>query len=116
MPIARVAGRSTRAGRLNIGPAGRPLNNPSATTAKITAPLCESATISIANTTQPATRINSGRPVRSARNPPDGTEITASHNTMLIVDPAAVIDQPRSASIEGPKLKTRSEEHTSELQ
>src|SRR6266702_2280146 len=65
MPMARVAGCSTRAGRLRIGPAARPLTNPSAAT----------------------------------------VETAASHNTMLMVDPAAAIDQPRSTSIEGPKLK-----------
>src|SRR5882757_9517537 len=105
MPIARVAGCSTRAGRLRIGLAGCPHSNPSATTVKTTAPLRGSAVISLANTMQPATRTNSGRLVRSARKPPSGTESTASHNTMLMVDPAAAIDQPRSTSIEGPKLK-----------
>jgi hypothetical protein len=54
---------------------------------------------------QPPIRINSGRPLRSARKPPSGTETTASHNTMLMTDPAAAIDQPRSTSIDGPKLK-----------
>src|ERR1700704_1539601 len=105
MPIARVAGCSTRAGRLRIGPAGCPHTNPSATMVKTTAPLRGSAVINIANTMQPATRTNSGRLVRSARKPPSGTETAASHNTMLMVDPAAAIDQPRSTSIEGPKLK-----------
>jgi hypothetical protein len=54
---------------------------------------------------QPPTRINSGRPQRSARKPPSGTEPTVTHNTMLMIDPAAAIDQPRSTSIDGPKLK-----------
>ena len=31
--------------------------------------------------------------------------MTASHSTMLMAEPAADIDQPRSTSIEGPKLK-----------
>ncbi|WP_292454266.1 hypothetical protein [Mesorhizobium sp.] len=34
-----------------------------------------------------------------------GTEIAVSQRTMLIVDPAAAMDQPRSTSIVGPKLK-----------
>src|SRR5260370_39748578 len=105
MPIARVAGASTRAGRLRIGPAGWPHTNPSATTVKTTAPLRGSATISVANAMQPAASINSGRLVRSAKKPPSGTEITASHSTMLMIHPAAAIDQPRSTSIDGPKLK-----------
>ena len=46
-----------------------------------------------------------GRLVRSASNPPKGTLNTASHNTMLIAEPAAVIDQPCSTSMAGPKLK-----------
>src|SRR6202049_2616017 len=105
MPIGRVAGCSTRAGRLIIGPAGRPVSNPSTMTVEITAPLCDSASIRAANTMQLATTMDCGRLVRSARNPPDGTEITPSHNTMLMADPAAAIDLPRSTSIEGPKLK-----------
>src|SRR3984893_1041774 len=105
MPIARVPGCSTRAGRLLIGPAGCPLMRPSATTIKTTALLRGSAVIRIANTMQLATRTSSGRLVRSAIKPPSGTEITASHKTMLIVEPAAAIDQPRSTSIEGPNEK-----------
>ena len=34
-----------------------------------------------------------------------GTESAVSQSTTLIADPAVVIDQPRSTSIEGPKLK-----------
>jgi hypothetical protein len=49
--------------------------------------------------------ITSCRPVRSARKPPRGTETADSQSTTLIADPAAVIDQPRSTSIDGPKLK-----------
>src|SRR5882757_2866779 len=105
MPIARVAGCNTRAGRLMIEPAGRPQINPSATVVAITAPLRGSVIISIANTMQPATMISSGRLVRSARKPPAGTESTVNHSTMLMADPAVVIDHPRSTSIEGPKLK-----------
>ena len=41
----------------------------------------------------------------SAKMPPSGTETTASHNTMLMIEAAADIDQPRSTSIVGPKLK-----------
>ncbi len=53
----------------------------------------------------PATRMDCGRSVRSARKPPSGTETTASHNTMLMADPAAVIDQPRSTSIDRPETE-----------
>ena len=105
MPIARVAGCSTRAGRLKLGPAGRPHTNPSAMMFSNTALLRGSVISSIANAMQPPARINSGRPLRSARKPPSGTESTVTHNTMLMIDPAAAIDQPRSTSIDGPKLK-----------
>src|SRR3979490_2782196 len=104
MPMALVCGCSTRAGRLMIGPAGRPLTSPSAMTIKTTAPLRGSKTITIAITMQLATIMLRGRLVRSARKPQKGTEATETHNTMLIVDPAVAIDQPRSTSIEGPKL------------
>src|SRR5258708_36592510 len=104
MPSALVCGGSTPAGRLMIGPAGSPLTSPSAMTIKTTAPLRGSKTINIAITVQAATTMVPGRLVRSARKPPEGTEATDTHNTMLIVDPASAIDQPRSTSIEGPKL------------
>ena len=87
-----------------MGPAGRPLINPSAMIIKTTAPPRGSKTINIATTMQLATIMLRGRLVRSARKPPEGTDATETHNTMLIVDPAAAIDQPRSTSIEGPKL------------
>ena len=79
-----------------IGPAGWPLIKPSAATIGITAPLRGSAIISAANRIQPATSISSGRPLRSAMKPPSGTEIAATQSTMLMVEPAAVTDQPRS--------------------
>ncbi len=60
---------------------------------------------SIAVTKKHDAMIASWRPVRSASKPPAGTETADSQSTMLIADPAAVIDQPRSTSIEGPKLK-----------
>src|SRR5947207_2005823 len=105
MPIARVAGASTPAGRLIIGPAGCPLINPSAITDAITAPLCEKTSIRPANIMQPTTRTVCGRFIRSATNPPKGTLNRETHSTMLITDPAGAIDQPRSTSIVGPKLK-----------
>ena len=46
-----------------------------------------------------------GRLKRSARKPPAGTLTTESHSTMLMAEPAAVMDQPRSVSRVGPKLK-----------
>src|SRR3981189_63712 len=95
MPIALVCGCSTGAGRLMMGPAGRPLINPSAMIIKTTAPPRGSKTINIATTMQLATIMLRGRLVRSARKPPEGTDPTETHNTMLIVDPAAAIDQHR---------------------
>src|SRR5258707_12842448 len=52
-----------------------------------------------------ATASVSGRPVRSAMKPPAGTEITDSHSTRLIAEPAAAMLQPRSTSSEGPNEK-----------
>lgn len=63
-------------------------------------------TIRTANRMQPTAKIVCGRLVRSASNPPEGTLNTAIHNTMLIAEPAAVIDQPCSTSRVSPKLKT----------
>src|ERR1700677_2122974 len=105
MPIARVSAFNTRAGRLIIGPTGRPLSSPIAVIVEITISLRGRMIISTAKTMQPPARIKFGRPVRPARKPPSGTDITANHSTMLITEPAADIDQPRSSSIEGPKLK-----------
>src|ERR1700728_3108694 len=107
MPIARVSAFNTRAGRLIIGPTGRPLSSPIAVIVEITISLRGSMIISTAKTMQPPARIKFGRPMRSAKKPPSGTDITANHNTMLMAEPAADIDQPRSFSIEGPKLKIR---------
>ena len=71
----------------------------------MTAPVRGSRIIRAANTSEAMTRMVCGRPVRSASHPPNGTENTAIHNPMLSADPAEAIDQPRSTSIDGPKLK-----------
>ena len=56
---------------------------------------------------QPATRMQSEAARYGPQDSrPRGTDPnTASHKTMLIADPAVAIDQPRSTSIDGPKLK-----------
>src|SRR5260370_32518792 len=105
MPSARIPGSSTREGKLRIGPAARPLNIPSAIKVEMIASVRVGKINRIAVTKKHDAMIASWRPVRSASKPPAGTETADSQSTMLIADPAAVIDQPRSTSIEGPKLK-----------
>src|SRR5665213_3308216 len=105
MPIERVAGASTRAGRLMIGPAGRAATRPSAIAAGNTASVRGNANINNAPAMAAATSMVCGRPLRSARTPPPGTANTEIHNTILMIEPAADIDQPRAASIDGPKEK-----------
>src|SRR5258708_12942547 len=105
MPIARMLGSSTRRGKLRIGPAARPLDIPSAIRVVMTASVRVATINSAAVTKKHDAIIASWRPVRSARKPPRGTETAESQSTMLMADPAAVIDQPCSTSIDGPKLK-----------
>jgi hypothetical protein len=59
----------------------------------------------IANTKKHDTIKVLWQPVRSASAPPMVAVRTVSQSTILTADPAAVIDQPRSTSIEGPKPK-----------
>ncbi len=49
--------------------------------------------------------ISCGRLLQSDRKPPLTPPNVASHSTIEIVDPAAVMVQPRSTSMVGPKLK-----------
>src|SRR5215208_7990410 len=88
-----------------IGPEGRALIKPIAITRGITAALRGSVIINSANMMHPTTSTDCGLLVQSARNPPAIPPSAASHNTMLMAEPAAVIDQPRSTSRVGPKLK-----------
>ncbi len=64
-------------------------------------------TISIAaNSRRPPASTEFRRPVRSASTPPRGTETATSHRATPVTELAAVLLQPRSTSMAGPKLKT----------
>jgi hypothetical protein len=106
IPIARVAGESTRIGRLTIRPAGNPATSPSPISIATTSSLRAVITSPAANAIRLATRTSTCRPVRSPISPPSGTESAISHSTMLVDEAAAVSDQPRSVSISVPNPKT----------
>ena len=58
----RVSGFSTRAGRLMIGPAGKPQSNPGTMVVQITAAVRGSASMRIAKMMEPAAKLTLNRP------------------------------------------------------